>query len=101
MNLKPEHVESKKKIGMLRGKPVIHLKTTGGFHLIVSMNDSGGFETLGTGPHAAISRHIAEKREPEISWTELSKSDYVPVEHFQHLLPEYEAVTDQIRKLQE
>lgn len=101
MNIKPEHIESKKKIGTLRGKPVVEIKTTGGFHMVVTSNSEGGFETLGTGPHKAVARHIAKKREPELEITELSKADHVDEAHFARLLPEYEALTDKIRKLQE
>jgi hypothetical protein len=100
MQIKAEHVESKKRIGKLKGKPVIEIKTTGGFHMVVTSNESGGFETLGTGPHKAVARHIAQKREPEIEWVELSKSDHVDPAHFQHLLPEYETLTNRLRELQ-
>lgn len=101
INIKAEHIESKKRIGKLRGKAVIELKTTGGFHMVVAATDAGGFETLGTGPHRAVARHIAQKREPEMILEELSKSDWVDPVHFQHLLPEYEGITEQIRNLQE
>jgi hypothetical protein len=101
LSIKPEHIESKKKVGKLHGKSVIEIKTTGGFHMVVAANEGGGFETLGTGPHKAVARHIAAKREPDIEWTELSKSDYVDPAHFQNILPEYEALTDTVRKLQE
>lgn len=99
MNLTAEHIASKKKIGQLNGKPVIELVTTGGLHMVVTAS-GGGFETLGTGPHRAVARHIAMKRERDIMWTELSKSDHVDIEHFEWCLPRYEALTDRIRSEQ-
>lgn len=95
MDLKPQDIQSKKKIGTLDGNPVIEVVTTGGFHMVV-VAKSGGVRTLGTGPHKVVARYIAEKRNPSIKLTELAKSDWVPAETFQHLLPRYEALTDQL-----
>lgn len=99
MDLKAEHIASKKKVGNLKGKPVIELVTTGGLHLVVAAKN-GSFETLGTGPHRAVARHIAMKRESEITWSELNKADHVDVSHFESLLPRYEQLTDEFRKSQ-
>jgi hypothetical protein len=98
MDLVPGHIAFKKKIGTLKGKAVIELATTGGFHMVVT-SQNGGVETLGTGPHRAVARYIAEQHEPEIVWSELSKSDYVAPEHFAWCLPEYQAVTEAFRRL--
>lgn len=99
MNISAQNIASKKQVGTLKGQPVIALKTTGGFNLIVVARD-GSFDTLGTGSHPAISRHIAEKREPEIQWSELSKSDYLGYESFAFLLPQYEELTMAMRAMQ-
>lgn len=98
MDISSEHLAYKKKVGKIGDLPVWELATTGGLHLIVAMR-GGRIETLGTGPHRAVARHIARKREPKLELTELSKSDHVDVEHFQILLPEYEALTDAFNKV--
>lgn len=98
MDITSEHLASKKQIGKIKDLPVWELATTGGLHLIVAMR-GGRIETLGTGPHRAVARHIAMKREPDLVLTELSKSDHVDVEHFQVLLPEYEALTDDFNRV--
>lgn len=87
-----------KKIGSLKGKPIFQVVTKGGFHMILTPK-AGGFETLGTGPHVAVARHIATKREKEIVW-ELKKGDYVEPEAFAFILPKYEAMTNEIRALE-
>jgi hypothetical protein len=97
-DLKPEDIESKKQIGTLDGSPVIEVVTTGGFHMVV-VAKSGSIKTLGTGPHKVVARFIAEKRNPSIKLTELSKADWVPYETFQHLLPSYEALVDRLNAL--
>lgn len=88
-----------KKVGKLDGKDVFHLPLKGGLHMIVGASDKGvGFETLGTGPHPAVARHIATKKHSDIQWTELNKADYVEFEHYENLLPKYEALTTAIRR---
>lgn len=86
-----------KKIGTLNGKPIFHVVTKGGFNMCL-IAKAGGFETLSCGPHVAIARHIASKREKEIVW-ELAKGDYVPYEDYAFLLPKYEEITDRIRAM--
>jgi hypothetical protein len=98
-NISKEHIEYRKQVGFLKGRPIIELKTTGGFYMIVASKD-GGFETLGTGPHKVVARHIAKKREGDIEWSELSKADHIEPEHFAFCLPEYEGLTSRMRKLE-
>lgn len=98
MDLIPAHISYKKNVGTLKGKPVIELATTGGLHMIVTAK-SGSIETLGTGPHRAVARYIAEQHEPEIVWSELSKADYVAPEHFVWCLPTYQELTERMRRL--
>lgn len=95
MDIKKEHIASKKVVGKLDGKNVFELATTGGLHLIIA-DKNGKPEAIGTGPHRAVSRYIAEKRNPEIQWTELSKADHIEPIFFQHLIPQYEELTDQL-----
>lgn len=87
-----------RKVGTLHGKPVMYFKTKGGFHLHVVMK-SGAPEYIGTGSHAAVCRHVSKLREPDVIWTELSKSDHVELEHFQELVPGYEELTTRCNEL--
>lgn len=98
MQLEPEDIKTKKKVGTLDGKDVIEVETTGGFNMLV-VAKGAGMETLGTGPHKCVSRHIASKRYPELRLTDLAKSEYVEPALFQHLLPKYEAMTDLCNRL--
>jgi hypothetical protein len=98
LNLTPEHVAYKKKIGRKGANPVWEVMTTGGLYLDI-LGKGAGFEVLGTGPHRAVARHIAEQRDPEIVWEEMSKSDFVTMPEIAYLVPEYEAVTDRLREL--
>lgn len=96
-NISSDQIAYKKKVGTLGKDAVIELATKGGLHLIVTVHN-GKVETLGTGPHRAVARHIAKKRESSIQWSDLSKSDYVDEVHFASCLPKYEAITDAFRK---
>lgn len=88
----PDQVEYKKRIGKMEGQPVFEVGLIGGLCMVV---DRRG-QPLGAGPHRAVARHIAKKRNPTLEWTELSKADHVEEEHYAHLLPQYEELTDQL-----
>ncbi len=85
-------------VGTRDGGNVMEVITKGGLHMIVAPKGTS-FETLGTGPHRAVARHIAMGRYKTIKWTELSKGDWIAPEDYQHLLPKYEAMTTHFRKL--
>jgi len=87
-----------RKVGTLHGKPVLQFKTKGGFFMHVMMKN-GSPIWIGTGPHAAVARHISKQKEPDVIWSELSKSDHVDPEHFRELLPTYEEITDRCNEL--
>lgn len=99
MDISPEMIAYKKRVGKIGNSPVIELATTGGLHLIVCARN-GVAEVLGTGPHRAVARFIAKKREDKIEWSDLNKSDYVDPVFFQDLLPQYEALTNEARTRQ-
>jgi hypothetical protein len=71
-----KHIKEKKRIGTLGGAPVIEVLTKGGLWLVVGKKNNRP-ETLGTGPHRAVARYIAQKLNPDMVVTELSKSDHV------------------------
>ncbi len=96
MQINPSEVAYKKQVGTLDGSPVMEIGLKGGLHLILATR-KGKVETLGVGPHRAVARHIAKKREKELAWTELAKGDHINPEHFAFCLPEYEALTDDFR----
>lgn len=78
MHITKEHIDYKKVIGKLRknGAPVHEVRTTGGLYLVIA-SDGKNLRTLGTGPHRAVARFIAEKNEPDLLITDLSKSDSI------------------------
>jgi hypothetical protein len=99
VKLTSNHISYRKQVGILRGKPVWEIETTGGLYLLVVAKSDGGVDTLGTGPHVAIARHIAKKRAPELQITEICKSggDF-SVELFKHLLPQFTELTNRFNK---
>lgn len=95
MQIPKAEIEFKKKVGKSGSKEVWHYKTVGGLHVMAK--DDGTI--LAAAPHRAVARHLAQKFDSDITWTELSKSDHYDVESFQHLLPEYEALSNAMRKM--
>lgn len=93
-----QHIGSKKRIGTLDGRPVVELCTTGGLYMVVT-NKNGAVETLGTGPHRAVARYLAKKREPKLLVTELSKSDWLDEPTILSVAPKYEALTERFNLL--
>lgn len=98
--ISPELISYKKRVGHIGTNPVFELATTGGLHLIVTAR-GGKSEVLGTGPHRAVARFIAKRKESGIFWSDLNKSDHVPIEHFAEFLEEYESLTNQLRSRQD
>jgi hypothetical protein len=97
MNIPKEQIELRKKAGKVKGKDVYHIKTRGGFHVMALSTG----EVIGTGPHRVVARAVAQKFEPDVVWSELSKSDdFYPLETYEHYLPKYEEVTKQMQALQ-
>jgi hypothetical protein len=76
MQIKPEHIAQKRRVGTLKGQPVIQLTLKGGLVLLTTLKD-GKPHTLAAGPHVAVSRFMAEKAEPDIQLNELSKSEQI------------------------
>lgn len=86
------------KIGTVDSKPVIYAKTKGGYHLVFK-NTPKGYQTLGVGNSKCMAMHIAEKRDPDVQWSELSKSEAVDMTSYKYIIPEYEKLTDAANKL--
>lgn len=92
MDIKKEHIAYKKTVGRVGKSQVMELGTTGGLHLVIVQKD-GKPVVAGSGPHAAVARYIAQKQNPDIEYTELSKSDYMEPYLFMAIVPEYERLT--------
>jgi hypothetical protein len=98
VNITRKHIASERRIGTLDNKPVLEVGTSGGFWMIVCQK-SGGMETLGAGPHRAVARYIALKRQPGLRFMELSKSEELDVAQFVAIVPKYERLVEEINAL--
>ena len=87
-----------KKVGKLGGKPVWEAESKGGLFMVMA-NQDGKPELIGTGPHPDVARYMAEQRHEGLQWTELQKADRLELQHFQHLLPEYELLLARMQAL--
>lgn len=90
-----DQVVLKKKVGRSKGRDLYYVKMRGGLHIIA--DDHG--KAVSFGPHRCVARHLAEEFEPDLEWSELSKSDYLDVESYQHLLPKYRDLSNRLREL--
>jgi threonine dehydrogenase-like Zn-dependent dehydrogenase len=98
MNIPSNQVDYRRRIGRVGSRAVFGIGTIGGLHLVVASRDGGGFETLGAGSHPGIARHIAKRHAADIFFNDMAKSETVGVAHFQDMLPQYEAITAQLRE---
>jgi len=96
--IRPQEIESKKQIGTLKGDPVIEIALKGGLHIVCTVAKAvgAGIRYLGAGPHRAVARWLAKKKEPGMQVTELAKSDHIEPQFFQHMVPEYEQLVDRL-----
>jgi len=90
-----KQLQYKKRIGTCHGNPVMEMCTSGGLY-IVAVRKNNAVEVMGTGPHRAVARFIAKKKEPTMLITELSKSDWIDRPSIDSVLAKYEALTDAI-----
>lgn len=91
-----DQIEIKKKIGKSKNKDLWYIKARGGYHVIAKASG----EILGAANHPAVARHIAEMHEPDLMWTELSKSDHYAYEDYAHLVDSAIELTNAFRKEQ-
>jgi hypothetical protein len=92
MDITNQHVLYRKRVGTLNDKPVIEICTTGGLY-VVALNKGSSVEVLGSGPHPALARFLAEKKEPDLVMMELTKSERVELHRMTPLVPKYLAIT--------
>ena len=89
-----------KEIGELNGGKVMEVATKGGLYLVVVAKSNGKVETLGTGSHRAIARHIAQRENPMLKISQLEKSETLPDVVLQANLPEFERLTKSLQELE-
>ena len=93
MDIRPQEIETKKTIGTLDGHQVIELALKGGYHIVCALRGPK-VDYLGVGPHRAVARFMARKRNAGLKITELSKSEDVDPSTFMDILPKYEKIRD-------
>ena len=93
MNINEKHIKTKRKIGSIHGKPVVEVVTGGGFHMVATQGEGNKLKILGTGPHRAVARWIAQKTEPDLEITELSKSDTLDIHAIGPEIARWERIT--------
>lgn len=91
MDLRPEEVVERKKIGSLDGEDVFQIRTCGGFNAVLKGGPDA--ELLGMGSHPRIALFIAQKKRPALKVTHLEKGSQEDAAVFERLLPYWEAVT--------
>jgi hypothetical protein len=69
MELKRVHIKKQEVIGTLNGRDVILVETHGGLAMVAA-HKGGRLVTIGCGPLASVAKFLAEKREPDIQWSE-------------------------------
>jgi hypothetical protein len=74
MEITPQEILYKKRIGDSSEGPVVEVATKGGYYLVVATNGKG-IEMLGVGPHRGVARFIAKKKSPSLVLHALEKSE--------------------------
>lgn len=87
-------------IGRLNGSPVYRVETKGGLHLVMTKSNDGKPKTLGAGSHPATAIHIAERDNPELKITELTKSESLDPAILSQQVQEYSWLTRKIQEIQ-
>lgn len=100
MKLDEKHIATKRRIGHVGDEDVYHVATTGGLHLMISVNRTkkGAYRTLGAGPHVGIAQFLAEKTEPRMVVDSLEKSESLPATVMAAHLPLARRITEAFRR---
>lgn len=81
MKISKEEIQTKEVAGHTKnGNPVIYIETVGGLHGFFAKDEDGNISALGLAPHKEIGRFFAQKKDPDIVWSNsfLSKSESNP-----------------------
>lgn len=96
VEIPPSEIAVKRTVGKSNGKDVIYVKTIGGLHLMFLKKDKP--DLLAAAPHIGVAKFLALENDPSIEWTELSKSNHLEYSQFEHILPEYRSLTEELKK---
>lgn len=98
-NISSVQIQNKEQIGELNGQDVYEIVTKGGLYLDVVLKKDGKLNVLSTGSHKAIARHIAQKDNPSLKITKLTKSESLPKSILEANLQEFIALTKTLQEL--
>lgn len=76
LDIKPQHIARQNVVGHIKGNPVTHIRTLGGLEILCWTN-KGTPEVIAAAPHIGVSNFIAQKKHPDIVFTELKKSEAI------------------------
>lgn len=100
MNINISQLQMKpKRVGKLKDEDVYETVTKGGLVVLATGNGGKINKVLGVGPHKAVARMIAEKKEPELQVTQLTKSQQGDLVYAAQIAPEYESLTDRMNQM--
>ena len=97
MHIPAAQVSYRKRIGRAGRRSVFGIGTVGGLHIVAAAGPGGGLEILGTGSHPGIAKFIAQRHAADLEFDEMAKAEALDPKYFMDLLPEYEALTAQLR----
>ncbi len=96
--LEPKHIDgSPTKIGTVGGKDLMQIRCKGGFYMLVTKKPKG-FNILAAAAHPLLARKKVSNDHKDVDFTELSKAEHVPAEHYALLMPDCEELTALLRK---
>lgn len=110
MSFKQEHVESMEKVGVYKGEDVFHVRSKGGYNLIMLKKASGRLEPIGAGGHRAIAKHMADLKCSGIEWdhevlykseSDIPSTDESQPEHHMALADHHAKLHNKYRKMSE
>jgi hypothetical protein len=71
VKISPDQIEVQKVAGRSSSdSPILYILTKGGLHAMFSKDKDGTTISLGASPHVAITKWLAEQRDPELKWNE-------------------------------
>jgi len=103
VNISVEQIRTKpRRIGRTAdGDEIYEMILKGGLVVVEVANaKTGRRRTVGLGPHRALARHVAKTQEHGLEFLELSKSEAIGIEYWQHLIPECLALLKRFRAIQ-
>lgn len=89
--------KGKIRIGSIKGQPVYSMFTRGGLALILK-SQNGISKLLAMAPHRGLAKYIAQQKEPDLCFDELSKSEdeYFSIDFYKHLVDKWTEVTAEV-----